>query len=264
MPSRVIGFWLLIVILVSPVRADEFLRSLKVKGELYTNVTVTEVTATDIYFAHAGGLANAKLKDLDLDLQKHFHFDAARSSEVENAQKQATAVFRARLAEQKPIRPAAPATNAVPAVADTADYVPPEIHARSVRGQPAPQLQVEKWLTDQPATDDKFVLIDFWATWCEPCRQSIPELNGFQKEFSDRLVIIGLSNESGREVRRMRTPSIEYAVAIDPQIRMAKDLQIQGIPHCLLIDPTGIVRYEGNPLYLNDQILKHFLDKYSQ
>jgi hypothetical protein len=45
---------------------------------------------------------------------------------------------------------------------------------------------------------------------------------------------------------------------------MARVLQITGIPHCILIDPSGIVRFEGNPLYLNETIMKHYLDKYSR
>ena len=41
--------------------------------------------------------------------------------------------------------------------------------------------------------DGKFVLIDFWATWCGPCRRSIPGLNQLHARFKDRLVIIGIS-----------------------------------------------------------------------
>src|SRR3569833_2657314 len=63
--------------LVSSVEADETFRTLKVKDEVYTNVTVTSSSATDIYFTHSRGLASAKLKDLEPDLQKHFHYDVA-------------------------------------------------------------------------------------------------------------------------------------------------------------------------------------------
>ena len=63
----------------------EKLASLKVGSEVYTEVTVTSVTATDIYFSHSGGLGNAKLKTLDPELQKRFHFDPARAAEKEKA-----------------------------------------------------------------------------------------------------------------------------------------------------------------------------------
>src|SRR5438477_4650222 len=60
--------------------ADEKLPVLKVGPEVYSNVTVTAVTATDIYFSYDKGAANAKLKNLEPALQKHFKFDAAAAA----------------------------------------------------------------------------------------------------------------------------------------------------------------------------------------
>ena len=89
---------LLLAFAVTAQAADESFATLKVKDDTYTRVTVTSVTATDIYFSHARGLASAKLKDLDPELQKHFHYNATKSAEVENAQRQATLEFGQRLA----------------------------------------------------------------------------------------------------------------------------------------------------------------------
>lgn len=123
-----------------------------------------------------------------------------------------------------------------------------QLWAKSVLGQKAPEFVVEKWLTPEPNRAGKFVLIDFWATWCPPCRKAIPDLNAFQKNFRDNLVVIGVSNETEGEVRKLTDPKIEYASAIDPQGRMMAELEIKGIPHCILVDPQGIVRWEGDPL----------------
>jgi len=250
---RIIG---VLFIAMLSVQADESFRSLKVNDEVYTNVIVTTVTATDIYFTHAHGMASAKLKDLAPELQKHFHYDAAKGEKIAKAEAQATADYHKRMAEQKPPPPKSEQTNE--------DFVAPQIKARSVRGSAPPPFQVEKWITAQPATDGKFVLIDFWATWCGPCRESIPELNNLQAKFGDRLTVIGVSNEPEETIRKMSSPKIEYAVAMDTQARMARALKIQAIPHCILIDPSGTVRYEGNPYYLNPQIVQHFLDKYEK
>ncbi len=76
--------------------------------------------------------------------------------------------------------------------------------------------------------------------------------------------VIGLSSESEEDIRKMTSPHIDYNVASDTQRRMAEQLEVSAIPHCLLIDPSGIVRYEGNPGYLDEQHLRHFLDKYSK
>src|SRR5262245_17514474 len=121
-----------------------------------------------------------------------------------------------------------------------ADKSDKRIWAKSFLGQKAPELVVEKWLTKEPDRKGKFVLIDFWATWCPPCRKAIPELNAFQKKFSDKLVVLGISDESEATVQKLKEPKIEYASAIDQQARMKKTLEVSGIPHVILIDPQGI------------------------
>jgi hypothetical protein len=59
-------------------RAEEKLPTLKVGTVIYSNVTVMRVTATDVYFTFNSGMANAKLKNLDPVMQKHFNYDAAQ------------------------------------------------------------------------------------------------------------------------------------------------------------------------------------------
>lgn len=249
-------------------RADETFPVLTIGSEVYSNVTVTGVTATDIYFMYSGGMSNAKLKRLSPELQVHFHYAPAVAAAAEQQQQEAAARYRANLVAAKPTPPPAPTapmrvqTVPVGGAGDADDLVAPKLNARSVRGQPAPSLVVAQWMTEQPDVNGKFVLVDFWATWCGPCRQSIPRLNAFAAKYKDRLVVIGISDESPEAVRKMTSPTIDYAVGVDPQARTSKELQIKGIPHCLLIDPHGIVRYEGHPGYLDDAAIEHVFAKY--
>ena len=135
-----------------------------------------------------------------------------------------------------------------------------QLWAKSIIGQKAPELVVEKWLTAQPDVKGKFVLIDFWATWCGPCREAIPELNAFQKKFADKLVVIGISDEPEDKVKGFATPAVEYASAIDTKAQMKKALEVKGIPHCILVDPAGIVRWEGFPLLTGHELTEKVIE----
>ena len=123
-----------------------------------------------------------------------------------------------------------------------------QIWAKSFLNKKAPDFVVEKWLSAEPDRAGKFVLVDFWATWCGPCRKAIPELNEFHKKFGDKLVVIGISDETEDKVKKMTAPKIEYFSAIDTKARMKKTVGVEGIPHIMIIDPQGIVRWEGFPL----------------
>jgi cytochrome c biogenesis protein CcmG, thiol:disulfide interchange protein DsbE len=239
--------------------ADETLPLLTVKGQAYSNVTVTVVTATDVFFKHAGGMGNAKLKDLDPKLQAHFHYDAAKGALVEKEQASNEVMYQQFLLTNKPQS----VSRMGLAVNDGAeDFVAPRLFARSVLGQRPPPFFAEQWLTPKPEAKGKFIMFVFWATTSEACRQTIPQLNAFYDKFRDRLVIIGITAEQEATVRSMAYPQIEYGSAFDTQANMARALEITAVPHCILVDPHAIVRYEGSPGFLDSQKLEHFLAKY--
>ncbi|MCP4375964.1 MAG: TlpA family protein disulfide reductase [bacterium] len=138
---------------------------------------------------------------------------------------------------------------------------PRRIWATSYLWTKAPDLVVEKWLTDKPETKGKYVLIEFWATWCPPCRRSIALLNTFHKKYGDELVVIGISEESEADVRKLKTPKVEYYSAIDTQMRMKKELGVFGIPHAIIIEPGGAVIWEGFPLLPGYELTEKTIEK---
>ena len=91
---RINVFFLCVAGLTLPVFADEKLPLLKVGSQTYSNVTVTTVSATDIYFISSQGMGNAKLKDLDPALQKHFHYDPAKVRAAEQKPRTGAALYQ--------------------------------------------------------------------------------------------------------------------------------------------------------------------------
>jgi len=121
---------------------------------------------------------------------------------------------------------------------------------------PAQSWESIHWLTDKPSLAGRVVIVDFWATWCGPCRASIPKLNEMAEKYAEDVAIIGLSDEPPLTVERFMggndgTPlEMEYTVATDPEQRLEGWFRVRGIPHLMVMSPDGIVRWQGHPLEL--------------
>ncbi|UCD51401.1 MAG: TlpA family protein disulfide reductase, partial [Phycisphaerales bacterium] len=98
--------------------------------------------------------------------------------------------------------------------------------ARSYLWDKAPEFLVEKWLTDEPETEGRYLLIEFWATWCRQCRLAAPKLNDLHRKFGEDLVIIGISDETEEVVRKLEEPAREFYLAIDTQARMKEKMGV--------------------------------------
>jgi len=180
-----------------------------------------------------------------------------------NGKKQSDKKVHLAAANEEPCTPkGAPSPKIVPADPGSATPTKPRrMWATSYRWAKAPDLVVEKWLTEKPETKGKYVLLEYWATWCPPCRRSIPLLNKFHKKYGKELVVIGISEESEADVRKLKTPKIEYYSAIDTQERMKKELGVFGIPHVIIVEPGGFVIWEGFPLLKDYELTEEIIEK---
>jgi thiol-disulfide isomerase/thioredoxin len=99
----------------------------------------------------------------------------------------------------------------------------------------------------QPSLDltpyrGKVVVVDFWASWCKPCRQSIPWLNGLSARYgSQGLVIIGVNVDAERADadRFQRDVPIAFEIIYDPQGKLAEQFKVQGMPSSFVFDRDG-------------------------
>ena len=245
-------------------RADgEKLSTLKVGQDTFSNVTIISVTPTDIYFSHSQGMGNAKLKKLDPALQKKFHFDPDRAAEKEKQQADDKTLYAQVVEKEKlapPVRPPVPVdeVQGLPGLPDEVE--PHPIAAKSFINQRAPAILAEKWLNAPSSMTGKFILLEFWATSSDPCKLAIPKLNTLAADFKDRLVVIGLTDEPEEVVQKMKEPKIGYPVAIDTQHRGLIAFGVERIPHLVLVDPKGVVRFEGLPNFLDERKLEKLLD----
>ncbi len=140
-------------------------------------------------------------------------------------------------------------------------YVKKNLYADDFRGQKVPDYAIQKWVTKTPDTKGKIILIDLWATWCGPCKKAIPELNKLQKEFKDDLVIIGLSDEPANVVQDfMKKTKIDYSMAVDTKGKLKKKLNVMGIPHVIIVDTSGIIRWQGLPSDKKDKLTSDLIE----
>ena len=217
----------------------------------YSNVSVLGANETDIYFTHARGIANVKLKYLSPQLQQQFHYDPVVAAEVERKLAEDDARYQEQVALE--VQRARGGWTRPPS---TEENLQDPLSEASLLGRTAPALEVGKWLGKKPALEGKFVLLSFWATWSKPSQRSIPELNALQKKFEKDLVVVGLSAESEAEVRAMAQPKLQYESALDMGAKMARVFGVRSVPCVVLVDPKGMVRYVGHPAAITDKWLE--------
>jgi thiol-disulfide isomerase/thioredoxin len=172
----------------------------------------------------------------------------------------------------------------VPAQVPTAVASPPQpasaTRTESPRylniGDPAPVLQSAKWLKGTPVPKferGKLYVVEFWATWCGPCKENIPHLTEMAKKYKDRVSIIGVDiweNAKpgvGDPMARVATfvkekgTVMDYIVAADgPEETIAntwmKPAGEQGIPCSFIVDKEGKIVWIGHPATMESVLEK--------
>jgi thiol-disulfide isomerase/thioredoxin len=119
----------------------------------------------------------------------------------------------------------------------------------------APPLQALD-ITGKPVNKDrwggKVVIVNFWATWCPPCREEIPELLELQKEFKDRLEIVGFSEDDdppASVLRFAKQKGMTYPIVMATDEMITAYGGVPALPTSFLIDTQGRVVQKHSGLY---------------
>ncbi len=85
------------------------------------------------------------------------------------------------------------------------------------------------------------VVLEFWATWCGPCRETIPHMNKLVDKYAGKPVrFIAVTDESEERVLAFtRERPIHSWIGLDPKGALSQAFRVKGIPHVVVIDPYG-------------------------
>ncbi|MFQ6612923.1 MAG: TlpA family protein disulfide reductase [Fidelibacterota bacterium] len=130
----------------------------------------------------------------------------------------------------------------------------PDLKLKLINGK---QIQLSKVLKHGP------VLIDFWATWCAPCKKEMVYLNKFQRTYGDSgFTVISINQDSQKSLSKVRSyirsKAYTFQVAIDPNQQVAKILNAVVLPTTILIGSDRNIIWQHQGYLPGDEIkLEH-------
>ncbi len=162
-----------------------------------------------------------------------------------------------------------------PALAQNVENTPPRAPEHDASkpvlelkiGDRAPALSIEKWIKGAPVKEfesGRVYVIEFWATWCGPCIESMPHLSSLQRRFKDKgVTLIGVSTrdakgntrEKAEQMVADKSEAMAYTVAWDrgseTKDAYMKAARQASIPTCFVVDRASRIAYIGHPMWLD-------------
>ena len=117
-------------------------------------------------------------------------------------------------------------------------------------------LQGNSWTLQ--ALRGKVVLVNFWATWCQPCRKEMPDLDALYRRFKNQgFVVLGISDEDASKVKQLLAErSVTYPILLDPGRKVNELFRIEGIPKSFVYDRNGKMVSQAIDLRTQGQFLE--------
>jgi len=180
-----------------------------------------------------------------------------------------------------PVKPAAdpnnPAADPNDIVSDPNEMTPVRTNKKIKKpenfqdsAKPAALLKGLTWIKGNPVRfqTGKIYVVEFWATWCPPCKKSIPHLTEIQRRFKDQgVTVIGISSE--KEINKVKKfvseqdDKMDYTVAVDKSGSASRAYmqayRQNGIPCAFIVDAQGLVVWYGHPMNGLDAALEYLV-----
>lgn len=126
----------------------------------------------------------------------------------------------------------------------------PEESKHALVGKPAPAFSLARvngaGTLSNATAKDKVLVLDFWATWCEPCKKSLPKLQELSVKYGSQVVVIGVNVDDDKGVIKgfLSTHKIKFPVGWDGKDKTVADkFAPPTMPGSYVIDKTGVVRF---------------------
>lgn len=126
-------------------------------------------------------------------------------------------------------------------------------------GDYAPEFNLENLAGEDIHLSDyqgKYLLLNFWATWCPPCRKEMPDLNEFYQENRGEFVVVGVNiGEDKEDVKKfMHSRGYDYPILLDRDRQVAFLYRASVIPTSYFINPQGQIQYIKRGLVTKEEL----------
>jgi thiol-disulfide isomerase/thioredoxin len=116
-------------------------------------------------------------------------------------------------------------------------------------GQPAPQFTLPTLLQDQPVSLQKYsgkvVYLDFWASWCAPCRTSFPLLNKLHQKLKAQgfeVVAVNLDEDKAKAEAFLKEIPVDFTILRDAKGEWSDKYVVESMPTSFIIDKQGVIQ----------------------
>ena len=116
-------------------------------------------------------------------------------------------------------------------------------------GTPAPQFQLSSSSGKPLSLTDlkgRIVLVNFWASWCGPCRKEMPLLEQLNRQYRSKgvtLVGVDVEPDSTAAIDWLKATPVSFPILFDVDSKVSKLYQVEGMPNTVILDRQGNVRY---------------------